>query len=514
MFFLALAALALLGMVSPDAWAQAPTPTFKITGLIDQLITYSSNASNYENNFNNRDTQLYGRTRGRFDFVGEVGKAKGVLGIEIDATYGQTGAGDNNIQTAGAQVCFGCTCGFDLNTDVRTIVEVKWLYTEFPLPLVPFPTTARIGAQPMGSLATYKLSTLAGGDFAGASLVSNITPNVKVNLVYGQVEEGLTSPEGGIATAQWRGDDMYFVVSTEVTPMKGLDIRPVYAIFYAENDTSGSARQARGGMNTGAAFNSAHVAPNVHEYRHTIGLDARWRWGAFSLDPTVMYQFGTRTAFNPFGAIQGFAPGQRVKAEIDAWLLDIRAGFQIGPVLIEGLYVFSTGNKAQDTTLNKVRYYQPINTDTGYLADWGTQLTSLGLDYFSAMNESGSIVAYPGVAVGWDKYGRQQLGLKATYAFTPTLSATGGVSVHWTHRAVDPNSTLSSGLLPSFTTEGDSNYVGTELHLSGSWKFAPGLSWDNAFGIMFPGKAMDAMTPVNRDAKEVYILTSRVRFTF
>jgi hypothetical protein len=56
--------------------------------------------------------------------------------------------------------------------------------------------------------------------------------------------------------------------------------------------------------------------------------------------------------------------------------------------------------------------------------------------------------------------------------------------------------------------------VGTELHLSGSWKFAPGLSWDNAFGIMFPGKAMDAMTPVNRDAKEVYILTSRVRFTF
>jgi hypothetical protein len=267
----------------------------------------------------------------------------------------------------------------------------------------------------MGSLATYKLSTLAGGDFAGASLVSTITPNVKLNLTYGQVEEGLTSPEGGIAAAQWRGDDLYFVVSAEVTPFKGLDIRPVYAIFYAENDTSSSARQARGGFNTGAAFNSVHTAPNVHEYRHTIGLDGRWRWGAFSLDPTVMYQFGTRTALNPFGAVQGVAPNQRVKADLDAWLVDIRGGFQIGPVLLEGVFIFSTGNKAKDTTLHKVRYYQPINTDTGYMADWGTQLSSLGIDYFSAMNEVGAAGAYPGVAVGWDKYGRQQLGAKATY---------------------------------------------------------------------------------------------------
>jgi hypothetical protein len=297
--------------------------------------------------------------------------------------------------------------------------------------------------------------------------------------------------------------------------MKGLDIRPVYAIFYAENDTNGSARQARGGMNTSTAFNSAHAAPNVHEYRHTIGLDARWRWGAFSLDPTVMYQFGTRTVLNPFSIAQsGIAPGTRVKADIDAWLLDIRAGFQIGPVLIEGLYMFTTGNKARDTTLQKVRYYQPINTDTGYLADWGTQLSSLGLDYFSALNEAGSIMAYPGVAIGWDKYGRQQLGLKATYAFTPTLSATGGVSVHWTHRAIDPNSTISNGLLPSFTTDGDSSYIGTELHLSSSWKFAPGLSWDNAVGYMFSGGALDAATPAGRDAKDAFILTSRVRFTF
>jgi hypothetical protein len=300
--------------------------------------------------------------------------------------------------------------------------------------------------------------------------------------------------------------------------MKGLDIRPVYAIFYAENDTNGAARTNRGGIGQ-TAFNPNGNLANVHEYRHTVGLDGRWRWGAFSLDPTVMYQFGNRSLYNPFTAGQsGIAQGQRVKADIDAWLIDIRAGYQIGPVLIQGLFVFSTGNKAQDTTLKKVRYYQPINTDTGYLADWGTQLTSLGIDYFSALFEQGGVVGgYPGVAVGWDKYGRQQLGLKATYAFTPTLSATGGVSVHWTHRAVDPNGTISNGITPSFTTEGDSNYIGTELHLTTSWRFAPGLSWDNGFGYMFVGDALNVTAvPVQgvRDAKDAYILTSRIRFTF
>src|SRR5687767_4955821 len=104
-FVLALAALALLGVVTPDAFAQAPTPTFKINGLIDQVTSYTRNISLYDANLATNDTLWYGRTRGRLDFIGEVGKAKAVVGIEMDLAYGQTGAGDNNIQTAGAQVC-------------------------------------------------------------------------------------------------------------------------------------------------------------------------------------------------------------------------------------------------------------------------------------------------------------------------------------------------------------------------------------------------------------------------
>ncbi len=205
---LALAALALLGALAPDAFAQAPTPKFTISGLIDQVGTYASNMSTYDFSLSrNQDKQFYGRTRGRFDFIGEVGKARGVLGIEIDSYYGQTGFGDSNGQ--GSTVCVtntgssvtcaavgsGSESSFDLNTDTQANLQIKWLYTEFELPLIPVPTVARLGAQPFGAAANYKLAVYANGDFGGVNLVSTITPNVKLLFTYAAVEERLTGKQ-------------------------------------------------------------------------------------------------------------------------------------------------------------------------------------------------------------------------------------------------------------------------------------------------------------------------------
>ena len=194
----------------------------------------------------------------------------------------------------------------------------------------------------------------------------------------------------------------------------------------------------------------------------------------------------------------GLAPGSLAKADISAWLFDVRGGFQIGPLLIEGMYMFSSGNKARDTTLNNVHYFQPLTTDTGYLADWGAQLSALGLDYLNAQMESAHAIAYPGVAIGWDKYGRQQISAKASYFLTPNLSAMAGAAVHLTHRQIDTDGITQNsvggaaggGLLPAFATgkqAGDTNYMGTELFSVVTWRFAPGLSWDNGAGYMFAG---------------------------
>src|SRR5262252_5178395 len=148
---LALAALALLGVATTDAFAQAaaaapaaPIPTFKITGFIDNLITYSNNTSNFDFDLHRKDYLFYGRTRGRFDIVGEYGKAKAVLGLELHFVYGQTGTGDSNIATVQGGAVPNPAVGFGvatwwfatdgslpLNTDVRGILEIKWVYTEF-----------------------------------------------------------------------------------------------------------------------------------------------------------------------------------------------------------------------------------------------------------------------------------------------------------------------------------------------------------------------------------------------
>jgi hypothetical protein len=199
MLVLSLALMALLGFVAPpDVFAQAaaPTPKATITGFIDNVGTFTQNMSTSDLNLNrNKDQQTYGRTRGRFDIVGEVGQAKAVFGFEIDAYWGQTGFIDSNngpncvtSGTTSAVTCgavgTGSESSFDLNTDTQGNFQIKWVYVEFPLPLVPIPIIARLGAQPFATAASYKLGMYAAGDFGGANLYATISPTFKAQFTY------------------------------------------------------------------------------------------------------------------------------------------------------------------------------------------------------------------------------------------------------------------------------------------------------------------------------------------
>jgi hypothetical protein len=536
-------ALALVALAAPMAYAQAPAPKVTINGLIDNVTSYSQNISNYNGGvFNRKDSMWYYRTRGRFDIIGEVGKAKGVLGLELDHVFGQAGSNDSTIVSAGAagttavHTGFGTDGSFDINTDSRGIIEVKWLYVEFPVPLIPIPTTARLGAQPFGSLANYKLAVYATGDFPGVSITSQITPNFKLVGTYVQVEENLagTQTRTGLASvpfttaalsSQTRGDDFAYIIAPEITPFKGLDIKPMFSAFHAQGTTNGSARAGRGGLNTSTAYTmpTGDLRGGINENRYTVGVDSRLRLGPFSLDPTVLYQFGNKAVIAPATfASSGAVPGRIYYPNMDAWLIDIRAGFQLGPLLIEALAAYSTGNSARNNTLGNVRYFQPLSTDTGYQADWGSSLTALGIDYLNAWNEAAGRIAYPGNQIGWDKYGRMQLGAKATYAITPDLSVMGGANVHWSAKKMDRNGTpvAGAGITPVFagaTPRDNERFVGTELMALITWRFAPGLAWDNQFGYMIMGPALDGVTDPavgGRNTHDPLMLTSRIRFTF
>jgi hypothetical protein len=608
MLVLSLALMALLGFVAPpDVFAQAaaPTPKATITGFIDNVGTFTQNMSSSDLNWNrNRDQQTYGRTRGRFDIVGEVGQAKAVFGFEIDAYWGQTGftdsangasgcvtSGTSATVTCGA-VGTGSTGSFDLNTDTQANLEIKWVYTEFPLPLVPIPVIARLGAQPFATAANYKAGIYAQGDFAGINLYATFSPTLKAQFTYVAVDENLVGKggfgpvlpfttslqnkcitatavtTGGISTVagtttanctpQSRGDNWAIIGSPEITVMKGLDIKPMYSWFTATGLTSTSARTGRAGVSVAAggpfaptasvnANGSAGVAgadgagTGVHENRHTIGIDARWRSGPWSVDPTFLYQFGEQAKWNQGGVASAYGTaGTRQSADISAWLVDIRTSYQLGPLLLSHLVMWTSGQDAKSNPYKSIKYFAPLDTDTGYLADWGTQIISLGIDYYQILGSSTASGGGHnfGTGVGYDKYGRIVTGLKASYAWTPSLTVGAGVTPSWTSNKVDNDAYLvtAGGLQPSFVCrktgqtcrpEGENQFIGTEFNLALTYRFAPGLTFDWAAGYLMSDNALahrfvgsdynaSAGTPTRKDigVEPVAITTARVRFAF
>jgi hypothetical protein len=511
-----LSVLAALVFVAPDAFAQAPTSKVTINGLVDTVTSWTRNTSTYDNNLEkNSDEQWYARTRVRPDITGEVGTTKFVLGIEIDHAYGAVGPAGSG--TAATQA-FGTTSSLNQNTDMAGTLELKWAYTEFDVPGIPFATRMRVGAQPWQ--ATYKGGILATGDFGGVHLSSTLAPPVKLNLTYAQLEEKITGNRDGFTN----GEDYAAIVSVELTPFKGFDLRPLFHWFHAEGLAPGQARLGRGGVSNTAGFFPANTVEN----RFTAGIDSRLRMGPFSIDPTVLYQFGQREMVRFAGASQPI-----VDQDISALFIDLRAGFQAGPLLIEAAAIYTTGNNATQDLRNPdtdIKYFQVTSADSGFYGTWAEHF-ALGIDYFQALREGGG-TACTCNSIGYDKYGLMRFGARASYAVTPAFSPRIAVTTQWTAKEVDTDAAFApaTGLTQTVgTRQGDHSYLGTEVDLGFTWRFAPGLAMDAVYAYTFAGPAWASATASNnaagaaaagtaiRDAnnpENVQSAVLRIRYTF
>lgn len=555
-------------VLAPPVAAQ---PKVTITGFVDQVSSWTNNLSETDLNLaRTGDREWYARTRVRPDIIAQVGTTRFVLGLEIDAIWGQTSqSGDTSVclqnsviacttgagatATGGGRLNsgntqrFGATAGFDLNTDVQGIIEIKWAYTEFQAPLIPLPTTVRLGAQPWTVM--YKGGIFATGDFAGAHVTTQWLPIAKTHFTFAQSEEGSTGPRDAFL----RGDDIVLITSVEITPFKGLDLRPIFAYAGFTGTTSASSRQSRGGINTAAAAGAANF-PNcpgttgpgtgacvggaissAEEDRFTVGVDARWRFGPFFIDPTVLYQFGSRDQ-NSQTVSTTSGPGVMPSLQRDAWLVDVRSGWQAGPLLIEALGVYTTGNKARDRidlNRSRLKFFEPISTDNTFVATW-SEMQSSGVDYFNRLRaNAGSL--NPGVAIGYDKYGIIVAGLRASYAVTPAFTLRAMGSARWTAEEVDTASAVSNaaGLTPrcaaaavdagACVDRGTARYYGTELNLGFQWRFAPNVAFDLVGSYFFAGAVLSSPAVTNqftgvvtsgRDPEDAQAISARVRYSF
>jgi hypothetical protein len=556
----AVLAFVILAMLAPPVFAQAPdgtpAPKVTITGTFDQITSAGRNF--YDGNFTrDNDREWYARTRFRPDFEFAVGRTKAVLGIELDLNYGQTGSNDGGFpgNSSGSACGFAGGCkgngsaggGLDLNTDVAGLFEIKWIYTEFDLtgkdslmPFIPVLTVARLGGQPFGTIANYKVY-YANGDFAGVDLYTTFTPDIKNHFAWVDVEDQLAGGNRAVPSARTnRGKDYAIIVSPEFTPFKGLDMKPMFSWFHADGVTSTNARRNAFNVRTvGGTMNSALANGNdnaantlsggdaaMHEERYTVGLDARWRVGPFGLDPTISYQWGAYdTQANRTNGTIG-----KVRGDASAWLFDAIASYQLGPLLLEFRGAYSTGNKARDNLSLSKRYYEPLDLDTGYWSGGWLGILGLGVDYF---NGGGGANLGMDTNIGYDRYGRGSFALRGTYSLTPALSFYGVVSPNWTAEKVDTDTGCPALTVATSATgcasrvaingnsfaQGDSSYIGTEVNGGFTWRFAPNAAFDLAGYYLFAGHALDMTeqlngVPVKRDARDGYYAAARVRLSF
>jgi hypothetical protein len=541
----------ILAMLAPAVFAQTPPPAPKvtITGTFDQLTTAGRNF--YDGNYSrDNDREWYARTRFRPDFEFAVGRTKAVLGLEIDLMYGQGGSNDGGFpgNATGSAGGFaggtksGTNGALDINTDVGGMIEIKWVYTEFDLtgkdslmPFIPFLTVARLGGQPFGTIANYKVY-YANGDFAGLDMYSTFTPDIKNHFAFVVVEDQLAGGNRSTATTRTsRGEDYAFIISPEFTPFKGLDLKPMFSWFHADGLTAGAARRnstnrrtVGGSLNGAAGVGGGAPAGDStdQEDRYTIGLDARWRVGPFGLDPTISYQWGQYQT----QGIRNDGTVAKLNGDASAWLFDVIGSYQLGPLLLEVRGMYTTGNKARDNLSKSKRYYEPLNLDTGYWSGGWLGILGLGVDYF---NGGGGANQSMDTNIGYDRYGRGQFALRATYSITPALSVYGVVSPAWAAEKVDTD----TGACPPLTVgssnagctarttvsdkswvEGDNAYIGTELNGGFTWRFAPNAAFDLAGYYLFAGSALEATEVLNgsnvkRNQHDGYYAAARVRLS-
>jgi hypothetical protein len=562
-----IAALVVSAMLAPPVHAQAPASKVTIQGLVDSVTSYASNMSEYDLNMQRRDSEMLFRTRARPDIIGEVGTSKFVLGLELDYTYGQVSS--NNDQNSGltnfrGSEHFGSSSGGTLNTDLARLIEVKWAYTEFDLPL-PMATRLRIGAQPFD--ATYKPGIYANSDFTGFNLDTVVSPDAKLHLTYVFITDHGTGRGDGFL----QGNSFAMIADPEITLVKGIDIRPIYSYIFvggasstspsgprlltagvansrcAGQDSSLTVTPATGTAVAGTAGSTTTLpggfgAPTAvggatpcfpdggRENRSTVGFDARLRRGPFSLDPTFLYQFGERTLVSPAGFQYA---GKQHAQKMSAYLADIRGGWQTGPLLLEVAGIYTSGNKAQEDVRDSTRalnYFQPLATDSLFYAGWAEMWGGSGVDYFQGFRSNGTGIN-PKRSPSYDKYGLARIGTRASYAVTPNFTVRSSLTASWTAEKVNTRGTIgAAGITPLsgvVNQRGSNSYLGTELDLGLRYKLAPGVTFDLVGGYNWSGHAVaDAFatsinggdgTNITRPAmnpKDAQIVSARFRYTF
>ena len=218
------------------------------------------------------------------------------------------------------------------------------------------------------------------------------------------------------------------------------------------------------------------------------------------------------------------------EARIDAWFVDIIGGWRIGSLLLEGRYVYTTGNRPKDQLNRDVNYYQPLDTDTGVLVGHGARSTasasttstppsgawavrSASTATAGTSSRSGPPTASrPSSIVRGDRVARVDGSVGGHgWAVVPPVQAPRAIG------AVLCNTNTAG---PGAGCNGDASYIGTEVgarpHLAvrAGPGAGPGRRASSSRGARWtpPRSCNGVLTKM--ESKNIYTVVSRVRYSF
>jgi hypothetical protein len=493
-----------------------------VRGFFENIFPHvDSNTSDQDFDMTrNSDQIFFGRERARlfFDFSASD-NLRGVLALEVDSTYGAP-----PFNRVGSRCILGDglyafeQCGFRNGID-NNAIELKNLFIDFLIPQLPIGNRLQLGGIPANvtPLHSYLLYTM---DAGGGSLKLDFSDQVSLLLHYIQLEEDLDRFRGSAKL----GEDYIAGMTLMLKPISGLDVH-LLGVFGHLQAPFGPFLQIGAGPFNGIIGDATNVTT---EDRYYFGVDARYRFGNLSIEPSFIYLLGTRkfctpgSLTNTNGVVIPCRSSQDGFGEIafNAFETQLALQYTRGSWLWAGKFAYTSGNAADDDinqtgigNTSDVQGFRPLGID-GYHAfgEWFEIFGRSDVDSVGAVT-----FIRPGKQGTFNSFGWMVLGAKAEYLATNRLVLEGSVGGFWTAEKTACPAVFRVGTVtgpcavPPLDFTGNSRYVGTEIDIGLRYTILPGLIWTPRAGWAFLG---DAWQIQNRNVQDAWTFVNRVIYVF
>jgi len=509
--------LVALGFVAAPAFAAE----LRVTGFFDNVLPHWEKNISGQNGDNDatraNDMATFGRERfrGFFNFIA-TDDLRGVLGLEIDQTYGApaiNAVGSGCVTSTGAYA--NEQCGFRQNID-NNAIEIKHLYVDFRIPQVPIGNRTQLGGLPFNITPLHN-GLLYNADAGGGLLRLDFTDQVSALTYYVQLEEDVDRFPGSPKI----GEDYLTGATLMLKPISGLDLH-LLGVYFHGQAPFGAALTGSGGPFDNVASDSLNVTT---ESRYYLGFDSRYRIGNTSIEPTFIYLLGARNFTAASAAVTGIT-----NTDYNAYQASIAVFHTLGPWLFGGKFAYSSGDDANDN-LNNTRFgnrsdvngFRTMGNDgSHYFGEWFEILGRSDVD-----GNSIQTFRRQGEVAKLDRFGWMLIGGKAEYKYTDSLTLEGAAGGFWTAEKTACPATFRVGSLsgpctgtgsplnssgePTLNFTRNSSFVGWEVDAGVRYTIMPGLTWTPRMGYAGYGPAMAAN---NRGQQGAWTLSNRLIYVF